>query len=161
MPDPRRRLLAALDKAKNLALGKPVTASYTRPTHGKFAFLTDGKLNDHVGHGVKGRVWMQVDLGQVVEVAHLRLWHYFRDRRTYHHNRIALSATGEFNGEEAVVFDSEKQGEYPESAKGRVFSFKPVQVRYVRNWTDASTGNVGNQWVELEAYGPLSEAGER
>jgi len=156
--DPRQHLLAALTKAKNLALAKPVTASYERPTHGKFAFLTDGKLNDHVGHGVKGRVWMQVDLGQVTELAHLRLWHYFRDRRTYHHNKVALSPTGEFKGEETIVFDSDKEGEYPESGKGRVFSFDPVQARYIRNWTDASTGNVGNQWVELEAFGPLGGA---
>ena len=142
-------------------MDKPVTASYTQPTHGKFDFLTDGKLDDHVGHGVKGRVWMQVDLGQIMEVTHIRLWHYFRDRRAYHHNKIALSPTGEFKGEEIIVFDSEKDGEYPEAAKGRVFSFEPVQARYVRNWTDASTGNVGNQWVELEVYEPLGGGGGR
>jgi len=135
-----------------------VTTSSTETiTYGRPETLTDGKLDDHFGHGMAGHAWVQIDLGSVQKVALVRLWNYFRDGRTYHGNRLALSATGEFAGEETFVFDSRKDGEYAETADGRIFAFEPIQARYIRSWLDSNTANAGAQWVELEAYGPLPE----
>ena len=156
---PERHARAALKDAANLALRKPVTVSFPNGiTHGKPALLTDGTLRDHLGHGTAGRVWVQVDLGEVREIGAIRLWNYFRDGRTYHGNRLALSPTDKFAGEESVVFDSDSDGEYEEAADGRIFVFKPVQARYIRSWLNGNTANAGSQWIELEAYGPLPDA---
>jgi hypothetical protein len=153
---PVRRQRAALAKARNVALRKPVTVSFPDGiTHGRPELLTDGKLDDHLGHGVAGRVWAQVDLGSMQEIAFIRLWNYFRDGRTYRGNRLAFSATGKFAGEETVVFDSSKEGEYPETADGRLFAFEPVRARYIRSWLNGNTSNAGSQWIELAAFGPL------
>ena len=163
VPSPQRRLAAAIEKGslKNLAREKPVTTSSTETiTHGRPELLTDGKLDNHFGHGIAGRAWVQIDLGAPQEIAFVRLWNYFRDGRTFHGNRLALSPTGEFAGEETVVFDSRKQGEYAETPRGRVFALPPVRARYVRSWLDSNTVNAGAQWVELEVYGPLPEAKE-
>jgi hypothetical protein len=155
---PGRAFRAALKSQKNLALRKPVTVSFPDGiTAGKPEMLTDGKLDRHLGHGTEGRVWVQVDLGAVHELAFIRQWGYFRDRRTFHGSRLALSPTGEFAGEQTLVHDSETHGEYPETPDGRLLSFKPVKARYIRSWFHGNTANAGSQWVELEAYGPLPE----
>lgn len=162
LPSPERVFRKKLQKMTNLALRKPVTTNSTETiTYGRPEALTDGKLDDHFGHGTAGHAWVQVDLGEVRPVAFVRLWNFFRDRRTYHGNRVAVSPSGEFAGEETFVFDSRKDGEYAETADGRVFAFDPVRARYVRSWLDSNTSNPGAQWVEIEVYGPVEEDGAR
>ena len=90
-------------------------------------------------------------------MAYLRLWHYFQDGRSYRGNRIALSATGEFAGEERVVYDSEVQGEYGEREEGKLLAFPPLAARYIGNWLTDNSSNRAVQWVEIEAYGPLGQ----
>ncbi len=153
---PERRLQAAVGKLKNLARGKPVTTSFPKGiTHGKPEKLTDGKFDDWLGHGTEGEAWVQVDLGDARKVAFVRLFNFFRDGRTFHGSRVAISTTGEFAGEEKVIFDSRSDGEYAESRRGRVFACDPTDGRYVRSWLNGNTSNVGSQWVELQVYGPL------
>jgi hypothetical protein len=82
------------------------------------------------------------------------LWHYYRDGRSYQGNRLSISPTGKFAGEETVVFDGAKDGAYRETKKGRLFTFKPVDARYIRNSLDKNSSNHSTQWVEIEAYGP-------
>ena len=161
VPSPQRLFEARLDKMTNLARGKPVSTNSTETiTYGRPESLTDGKLDDHFGHGLAGHAWVQIDLGSVEKVAFVRLWNYFRDGRTYHGNRLALSASGKFAGEETMVFDSRRDGEYAERASGRIFAFEPLDARYIRSWLESNTANAGAQWVELEAYGPLPEESE-
>jgi len=156
VPSPQRRFGQKLDTMTNLALHQPVTTnSQETITYGKPDVLTDGKLDDHFGHGVAGHAWVQVDLGKLEPIAFVRLWNYFRDGRTYHGNRVAVSPTGAFAGEETVVFDSRQEGEYAETPDGRVFAFEPTRARYVRSWLESNTVNDGAQWIELEVYGPL------
>ncbi|MFW6163110.1 MAG: hypothetical protein ACODAJ_10100 [Planctomycetota bacterium] len=158
---PEQRFLDALEQRPNLARGKPVTVSFPgQITAGKPALVTDGKLDKHLGHGVPGRCWAQVDLGAVREIAFIRLWHYYRDGRAYHGNRLALSPTGQFAGEETVVFDSATDGEYRESPRGHLFAFQPVRARYIRNWLNCNTVNASSQWIELQAFASLPEDDE-
>ena len=153
---PERRIRQQLDKMTNLAHGKPVSTNSTETiTYGKPDVLTDGRLDDHFGHGTAGHAWVQIDLGTPQPIACIRLWNFFRDGRTYHGNRLAVSEAGDFAGEEKMIFDSRKQGEYQETADGRIFAFDPIRARYIRSWLDSNTSNSGAQWVELEAYGPL------
>jgi hypothetical protein len=102
--------------------------------------------------------WVQIDLGEVRSVSKVILWHF--PRRTFHGNRLLLSATGDFAGEEHVVFDSDRDGEYAEDEDGRQITFDSVKARYVRN-TLCGAGDPGGKdgahfadglWVELEVY---------
>jgi hypothetical protein len=143
----------------NHAHGCSVTTSFPDGiTAGSPEIVTDGKLDRHLGHGTPGSAWAQVDLGRVRRLGGLRVWHYFRDGRTYRGNRLAVSATGEFAGEETVVFDSRAAGEYRETEVGRLFTFGPVDARYIRNGLSDNTSNRSTQWVEIEAYAPLPVA---
>lgn len=155
-PGPGARLRALLGKGKNLARGKAVTTSFPNGiTAGRPGVVTDGKLDVHLGHGTRGRAWVQVDLGAEHELGCIRVWHYFRDGRAYRGNRLAVSATGKFAGEETVVFDSVADGMYGETPEGRIFVLeKPVRARYIRNWLTDNTSNRSVQWVEIEAYEP-------
>jgi hypothetical protein len=139
----------------NYAYKKSVTTSFPNGiTAGKPEMVTDGKLDRHLGHGTKGAAWVQVDLGEVRKLGNIRLWHYYRDGRSYQGNRLSISPTGKFAGEETVVFDGAKDGAYRETKKGRLFTFKPVDARYIRNSLDKNSSNHSTQWVEIEAYGP-------
>ena len=73
-----------------------------------------------------------------------------------------LHDDAQFAGEETVVFDSakDKDGAYRETKAGRLFTFTPVEARYIRNTLSKNTANPSTQWVEIEAYGPVS-AGTR
>ena len=153
-PSPETAIRKALEKAENFALNKPVTVGFPHGiTAGKPELLTDGRLDGHLGHGVEGLTWVQVDLGKTQPVAVVRLWNYFRDGRTFQGNRLVVSPTGKFHGEETVIFDSEKSGEYPEQPDGRLWVFEPVEARYVRSYLNGNTANAGSQWVELEVFG--------
>jgi len=54
------------------------------------------------------------------------------------------------------VTDSAVSGEYPETAAGKTHSFSLRSVRYVRDWVNGSTSNVGNHWVEIQVWGQRS-----
>ncbi|MDP6634488.1 MAG: hypothetical protein QGG42_06300 [Phycisphaerae bacterium] len=139
----------------NLALGKPVTTSFPDGiTAGKISMVTDGKLGKFLGHGTKGSAWVQVDLGEVMKLGNIRVWHYYRDGRSYLENRLSISTTGKFVGEETVIFDSVKDGAYSETAAGKLFTFKSADARYIRNSLNKNTANPSTQWMEIEAYGP-------
>ncbi|MDP6545659.1 MAG: hypothetical protein QGH60_16875 [Phycisphaerae bacterium] len=144
-----------LGELTNLARGKSVTTSFPKTiTAGRPEMVTDGRLDRHLGHGTKGVAWAQVDLGEIRKLGNIRVWHYYRDGRSYLNNRLTVSATGKFAGEETVIFDSAKTAAYRETKDGKLFTFKPVDARYIRNTLSKNTANPSTQWIEIEAYGP-------
>ena len=124
-----------------------------KSTHGSAEQVVDGKTDSHFGYGRPGEAWVQVDLKATVELTQLKVWHYFRDRRAYDGNRIAVSETGAFAGEELVVYDSDLDGTYRETADGKAFCFEPVRARHIRNWLDGNSANATSQWIESQAFG--------
>ena len=81
------------------------------------------------------------------------MWNCFRDGRTFHKNRVAISSTGKFEGEEIIIFDGQTSGDYQEQPDGRLWFFDPVEARYIRSYLNGSTANAGSQWVELQVFG--------
>ena len=145
----------------NLALNKPVKAStgpagkHKRP----FSSVTDGST--YYGYYIMTETtpgipqWIEVDLEGIYPIDTIVIWHYYSDNRKYHHNKIAVSTTGKFRGEETVIFDSDVNGEYVETEDGERIDFKPARARYVRNWIDGNTSDFGgsdNHWIEIKVY---------
>jgi len=143
----------------NLALGKIATgASLLNP-----AFITDGdKSNSNnfggLDFGVRSIV---IDLGQNYSLTKVNVWHYFADARTYHDVIVQVSTVSNFSPLTTVfnndTNNSAGQGtgtnaEYAESSAGKTITFGAVTARYVRLWSNGSTANTYNHYVEVEIY---------
>jgi len=73
---------------------------------------------------------------------------------------VKLSTTADFSSAVTTVFNNDTnnsagqgtgtQAEYAESASGKAITFSPVTARYVRLWTNGSSSNIYNHYVEVE-----------
>jgi len=96
----------------NVALGKVATSS----------LLVDGSTNSASYHSDE---LVTVDLGALTFICYLKIWHYWSDGRTYHDNKVEVSADGV---SWITVFDSSVDGEYAESSVGRTFPLLPSKA---------------------------------
>ncbi len=144
----------------NLAAGKPVTGSIAIQNA---AFITNGDKNTANYAGLEsGAQWIQIDLGQVYNLNQVNVWHYFGDGRTYHDVIVKVSNSSTFSSGVTTVFNNDtnnsagqgagSDAEYAETSAGKTITFAPVSARYVRLWTNGSTSNQWNHYVEVEVY---------
>jgi hypothetical protein len=106
--------------------------------------------------------WLQVDLGSVMRLGSVTVWKYWNDGRRYCGQRIAVSSTGAFNGEETdLQHTAALRVGYglPETAAGIDVSAYGVTGRYIRIWSGRSNVNAGVHFVGIRATAvPLSAA---
>lgn len=135
---------------ENLAFKKPVTV-VGGVGQGAPELLTDGNTASDPYLG--GPTEVQIDFQKVVKINQIKIWHYWADGRTYRDNKIALSKSGVFQGEQVVVFDTTgNDKEYPETKDGKTIPFKGVEARYLHAWVGANTVNQWSHWVEIQAF---------
>lgn len=155
----------ALAGPTNVAAGKTITASDT--IWGTAAFATDGDKNTNNYIGVTENLqWIQIDLGQSYNINQVNLWHYFGDGRIYHDVIVRVSNNSAFSSGVTTVFNNDTNNsagfgtgtnaEYAETAQGKTITFNTVNARYVRLYTNGSTANIYNHYVEVEVYGAAS-----
>ncbi|WP_153060364.1 leucine-rich repeat protein [Trichococcus alkaliphilus] len=116
--------------------------------------------------GTSGLQWMQVDLGASYDLDAIKLWHYFGDGRSYHDVVVQLSDDATFASGTLTVFNNDKDGssnlgvgtdrEYSETSAGKTISFNTISARYARFYSNGSTVNGANHYVEIEVYGNAS-----
>ena len=145
----------------NAAAGKTVTASTTMT--GSAALATDGNKDtaNHLGVN-QGLQWIQIDLGAGYSINKINLWHYFGDGRTYHDVIVRTSTTADFSSGVNTVFNNDTNNsagfgagsdtEYAETSSGKTINFSPVNARYVRLYSDGSSSNAFNHYVEVEVW---------
>jgi hypothetical protein len=89
------------------------------------SYATDGDVTNPANHSVispdGGLKYLQIDLGDVYDIATVNIWHYWGDPRTYHNTKTEVSEDG-VNW--VTVFDSAISGEYAETSIGRTHSLK-------------------------------------
>ena len=149
--------------AKNVALGKTVTAS-VKPFTGDLEQITDGKKEAFDYDTVemkKGAQWIQVDLGAAYEIHALAMWHDHRYIQVYHSTVVEVSNDAEFK-EKTILFNNDAENaagqgvgtdrEYFETHFGKVIDGKATKARYVRCYTKGSSNSALNCWQELEVY---------
>jgi len=137
------------NEPENLALRKPVTGN-SGIGQGNCKLLTDGNTASNLYLG--GPTQVQVDLEEVHTINVIKIWHYWQDGRTYHDNKVAVSEKKLSAKSDIVVFDSNIDGEYPETAEGKIIKFKPTKARYIFAWLGGNTVNPWAHWVEIQAF---------
>ena len=148
--------------AGNLVAGRIATTSaaflnISRVTDGdkNTANYADSYPNDNLQ-------WIQLDIGVSYNLNDIKIWHYFGDTRSYHDVIVRLSNTADFSSGVTTVFNNDTNNsaglgtgtnaEYTETSGGKDISFSPVNARYVRLYSNGSTANGSNHYVEVEVY---------
>jgi hypothetical protein len=150
---------------KNLALGKPVTAS-VQPFNGELSQITDGKkepLDSDTVETKRGTQWVQVDLGGADSLFAIVLWHDHRYVQVVHDVIVQVSNDPAFKTGVQTLFNNDAdnssgQGvgtdrEYFETNRGKIIDAKGMKARYVRAYTRGGTSGALNCWEEIEVYG--------
>jgi len=148
----------------NYSQGKTVTTS---GAFGNVAYATDKSVNtDQYANGAgTGLQWLQVDLGAEQDINQVNLWHYFGSARTYKDVIVQISNDPEFKTYTSVYnndannsagFGAGKDAEYAETAAGKCITFSTVKGRYVRFYSNGSSINGYNHYVEVEVCNNLA-----
>ena len=151
-----------------LSRGKPVTSSDDMPIIGDIEWITDGEKDAGEGYFVElmeGLQWVQIDLEQTAAVHAVWVWHFHSQRRAYHDVIIQVSDDPQFKTGVTTIFnndydDSAKMGKgkdnpYVESHFGMVADGRGAKGRYVRLYSNGSTSNEMNHYIEVEVYGTV------
>lgn len=165
----------AADPPVNLAPSKTVTAS--SEIMNSPSLVADGDKSGNAFIGVTENLqWIQIDLGQSYSLSQVKVWHYFADGRTYRDVIVRVSNSSTFASGVTTVFNNDannsaglgagSHAEYSESSLGKTIDFASVNARYVRLYTNGSSANIYNHYVEVEVWGvgaggnpnPISQA---
>ncbi len=162
--------------AKNVALGKEVTASDMEPIIGELEYATDGDKEASTGSYVElgpGVQWLQVDLGAKHRIYAILAWHYHMNARVYHDVIVQVSDDPDFVEGVKTIFNNDHDGsagmtigedkEWIETRDGKLFNTNPeegenqnskgVVARYVRLYSNGSTADDMNHYTEVEVWG--------
>ena len=149
-----------------LSAGKPVLSSDDWPLIGDIEYLTDGDKETGEGYYVElipGLQWMQIDLEQEATIEAIWMWHYHAQKRAYHDVIVQLSDDPEFASGVTTVYNNDfddsagfgtgKDLPYIETNYGKLIDVKSVKARYIRFYSNGSTSNDANHYIEAEVYG--------
>lgn len=151
----------------NLASKRPVTGSDTQPVIGALDYLTDGDREGSDGSFVElgpGLQWVQIDLGSPCEIWDVLLWHYHGDPRVYKDVIVQMSDDADFVSGVKTIFNNDHDGSagmgvgadkmYVDSFEGKLIETKgQVRARYIRCYSNGSTSDEQNHYIEIEVYG--------
>ncbi|MBC7327767.1 discoidin domain-containing protein [bacterium] len=128
----------------NLALGKQVSASSYEP--GSFPRnAVDGDDSTYWGASPYPQ-WLLLDLGKTEKVSRILVKTFWDDSRFYHYE-VEVSQNGK-----NWVKVGEKKDDKPATSKGEVYTFPPIEARYVRVNMLFNSANIGVHIVELGVY---------
>jgi len=179
----RRPTFVAPEGVKNVAKGKPVESSDSFPIIGNLDLVTDGDKEALDGRYVElapGKQHITIDLEKTYQICAIVMWHNHMDPRVYRDVVVQLSNDPEFSDPKTVYnndhdntigFGVGEDYEYFESDEGElVANYKrkdnkfvmtePMgKYRYVRLWSNGSTANDQNHYVEVEVWALPADGG--
>jgi hypothetical protein len=149
-----------------LSKGKKVTSSDPEPIIGSLDLVTDGDKQAGEGYFVEllqGPQWVQIDLEKTCDLSAVWVWHFHSQRIAFHDVIIQVSDDPEFKTGVTTMYnndydESAKLGKgsdrpYIESRYGMVADAKGAKGRYVRLYSNGSTADEMNRYIEVEVYG--------
>lgn len=162
---PRPEFLAPKG-TQNVAAGKPVTSSDNDPIIGSVKLVTDGDKEANEGSYVElgpGVQYVQVDLRNKYQIYAVLAWHYHMNARIYHDVVVQVADNADFITNVRTLFNNDhdnsaglglgKDKEYWETYEGRLIDGAGTMARYVRLYSNGSTTDDQNHYVEVEVYG--------
>jgi len=169
--EPRPPFMAPVG-TRNVALGKPVTASDDDPILGEIGYVTDG--DKEAGHDClvelgPGRQWVQIDLGAEHKVYAVVFWLCHGQERFFHDVVLQLADDPGLNTNVRTVFNNDQDNssglgpgrdrEYFESYRGKLVDTGGARARYVRLYTNGNNADEMNRYIEIDVYGKLGPSG--
>ena len=149
-----------------LSAGKKVTSSDPAPLIGTPDLVTDKNKeagDDSVLELAPGKQYVQIDLGQMSELAALVVWHYHQEARVYRDVVVQLAEDPDFIVGVVTLFNNDDDNssglgagtdkEYLENYEGRLLDGKNTKGRYIRLYSNGNTSNDANHYIEVEVYG--------
>ncbi len=149
-----------------LSKGKPVTSSDSAPVIGDLRLVTDGNKEAGDGNYVElgpYKQWVQIDLGRSTTISAIALWHFHSEAAVYKDVVVQVSNDKDFVEGVKTVYNNDQKNtiglgrgtdpQYFETAEGRLINAKGVKGRYVRLYSNGSTGGDENRYTEVEVYG--------
>jgi hypothetical protein len=151
---------------KNLSSGKEVTGSDDWPVIGELEYITDGDKEGTDGYFVElgpNLQHVQIDLEIEAEIAAVVVWHYHASPRVYHDVIVQVSSDPEFKKGVKTIFNNDhdnsakmgvgKDPAYIDIYEGRLIDAKGARGRYVRLYSNGSTSDGMNHYIEVEVFG--------
>jgi len=163
---PRPPFLAPLG-TKNVALGKPVSASDEEPIIGEIEMITDGDKEAADGSYVELAPSLQhvtINLQGNYQIYAIVVWHYHKQATVYFDVVVQVADEPDFITNVKTVFNNDidntagfgvgKNMHYVETSEGKLIDCMPgVQGRYVRLYSKGNRDNDLNHYIEVEVYG--------
>lgn len=110
-----------------------------------------------------GVQWVQLDLGSEKTVAAVCIWHDQGDDRVYKDVVVQLSNDEKFEKGVTTIFNNDHDNsaklgkgadkEYRERNDGRPIDGKLTKARYVRCYSNGSSSEPVNNYIEIEVFG--------
>ena len=110
-----------------------------------------------------GVQWVQLDLGAEHELTAVCVWHDQGDERVYKDVIVQISNDANFVDGVTTIFNNDhdntaklgagKDKEYRERNDGRPMDAKLAKGRYVRCYSNGSTSEPVNNYIEIEVFG--------
>jgi hypothetical protein len=164
--DVKRKPLMVPEGTVNISDGKTVTGSDDMPIIGEMEQLTDGEKAASDGEFVEfgpGTQWVQIDLENTSEIAAVVIWHYHAQARVYHDIIVQVSDDQDFLSDVTTIYNNDhdnssgkgvgKDEAYIDSYKGWVVDGKGAKGRYVRLYSNGSTADEMNHYIEVSVFG--------
>ena len=161
-----RAAFLAPEGVKNVARRKWVSSSDANPTIGEPSMLTDGDRTGEEGSYVElgpGTQHVTVDLGAPHEIYAVLFWHFHNSPRVYFDVIVQIADDAGFTRNVRTLMNNDHDNtsglgrgteqNYIETSEGRLVDGKGAIARYVRLYSNGSSANDLNHYVEVEVYG--------
>ncbi|UKS25701.1 glycosyl hydrolase family 18 protein [Paenibacillus sp. HWE-109] len=147
--------------SQNVAAGKTLTSNATVTNK---PLATDGITtnSNSFAEAATGLKYIQIDFGASYNINKVNLWHYYADGRSYKDVIVRLSNSSTFGTGTTTVFNNDTNNsaalgtgtdaEYAETSAGKAITFAPVNARYLRIYSNGSSANAYNHYVEVQAW---------
>ena len=170
-PDPgpgklRAPIMVEAEYAKKLTTeNTKVTASEEAIT-GENEYIVDGDKTMDATSMLQlpgGKQWVQLDLGAEHVISAVCVWHDQGDERVYKDVVVQISNDADFKDGVTTIFNNDHDNtsklgkgtdkEYRERNDGRPMDAKLTKGRYVRCWSNGSSSEPVNNYIEVEVFG--------
>ena len=150
----------------NVGARKRSRPAIRRPWWAELGFVTDGDKSGSEGSWVEfgpGIQWVQIDLAAPAQLQAIVVWHYHEQACVYHDVVVQVADDPGFKKNVRTLFNNDSDNAaglgkgrdlaYIETYQGKLIDAKGEVARYVRLYSDGSTLDELNRYLEVEVYG--------